>query len=183
SRGSARRSASSTSPRRRTGTQEPGGGPGRLPMTEAPHDQPSAAGSGAGDRPSLWQRVVRSTGQPPAWGVVRYLAGGLAAGIAFSAALPHFRATLLSALAGGIVAAAASGGPSGIARRVAVAAAGWNLVLMVVAFATGNHPILAALAMAAVAVLTSAAGAAGPLGGVLGFLLSLSYLLVATLSR
>jgi hypothetical protein len=146
-------------------------------MTEVPHDQPSDAGSGAGARPSLWQRVVTSTGQPPAWGLVRYLAGGLVAGIAFSAALPHCRATLLSALAGAIVAAAASGGPSGISRRMAVAAAGWNLVLTVVAFATGNHPVWAALAMAAVAVLTSVAGAAGPLAGVLGFLLSLSYLL------
>ena len=93
----------------------------------------------------------------------------IAAGIAFSVALPYFRATLLSALAGGIVAAAASGGTSGISRRVAVAAAGWNLVLTVVAFATGNHPIWAALAMAAIALLTSVAGAAGPLGGVLGF--------------
>jgi MFS family permease len=152
-------------------------------MTEAPHAQPSAAGSCVEGRPTLWRRVVTSTGQPPAWGLVRYLVGGLVAGVAFSAALPHFRATLLSALAGAIVAAAASGGPSGISRRVAVAAAGWNLVLTVVAFATGNHPIWAALAMAAVAVLTSVAGAAGPLAGVLGFLLSLSYLLVATLSR
>jgi hypothetical protein len=37
--------------------------------------------------------------------------------------------------------------------------------------------------MAGVAVLTSVAAAAGPLGGILGFLLSLAYLLVAGISR
>ena len=109
-------------------------------MAEVPRAQPGAAGPGAAGRPTLWHRVVTSTGQPPARRLVRYLAGGLVAGVAFSAALPHFRATLLSALAGAIV-AAASGGPSGISRRAAVAAAGWNLVLTVVAFATGSHPI------------------------------------------
>jgi Fusaric acid resistance protein-like len=86
-------------------------------------------------------------------------------------------------LAGAVVAAAASAGPSGVSRKLAVAAAGWSLVLTTVAFATGNRPVWAALAMAAVAVLTSVAGAAGPLGAVLGFLLSLAYLLVAALSR
>jgi hypothetical protein len=108
---------------------------------------------------------------------------GLAAGIAFSAALPHFRATLLSALTGAIVAAASSGGPSGIARRLTFVAAGWIMLLTVVGFATGGHPVWAALAMAAVAFLTSVAGASGPLGAALGFLLSLSYLLVTAMAR
>jgi hypothetical protein len=52
--------------------------------------------------------VFSSTDQPPAWALVRYLV----AGVACSAALPHFKATLLSTLAGAIVAAAASGGAS-----------------------------------------------------------------------
>ena len=134
-------------------------------------------------QPTLWQRVVGSTGEPPAWPLVRYLVCGLVAGVALSAALPHFKATLLSALAGAIVAASASGGPSGIARRVALAAAGWTLVLTTIGFATGGDPVLAALAMAAVALLTSVAPAAGPLAGVLGFLLSLAYMLVAAMSR
>jgi MFS family permease len=91
--------------------------------------------------------------------------------------------TLLAALAGVVVAAAGSGGPSGVSRRVAVIAAALALVLTVVAFATGNRPVLAALAMAVVALLTSLAAAAGPLGGVLGFLGSLAYFLVATMAR
>jgi hypothetical protein len=147
-------------------------------MTGAQHAQ-----TGVESAPSAWQRLFGSTGAPPAWGLVRYLVCGLLAGVALSAALPHFRATVLAALAGAIVGAAGASGPSGIARRAAVLAAGWSLVLTTVGFATGNHPLLAALAMAAVAVLTSVAGAAGPLGGALGFLLSLAYLLVAALSR
>jgi hypothetical protein len=97
--------------------------------------------------------------------------------------LPESRGTLLGALTGLVVAAAGSGGPSGISRRVAVIAAASSLVLTVLAFATGNRPILAALAMAAVALLTSLAAAAGPLGAVLGFLGSLAYFLVATMAR
>ena len=127
--------------------------------------------------------MITPTGAPPAWGLVRYLAAGIVAGVVLSAALPHFRATLLAALTGGIIAATACSGPSGIARRVSLVAAAGSLVLMVVAFATGGRPVLAALAMAAVAVLTSVAGAAGPLGGMIGFLLSLEYLLVASLAR
>jgi MFS family permease len=66
---------------------------------------------------------------------------------------------------------------------VALVAAGVGFVLMSVAFATGNHPVWAALAMAAVALLTSLAAAAGPLGGLLGFLVSLAYFLIATMAR
>jgi hypothetical protein len=124
-----------------------------------------------------------STGAPPAWGMVRYMVCGLVVGAALGAALPDFRGTLLAALTGAVVAASGSGGPSGIARRVALIAAGSGLVLTVVAFATGDHPVWAALAMAAVAVLTSLAAAAGPLGGLLGFLVSLAYFLIATMAR
>jgi hypothetical protein len=132
---------------------------------------------------SGWRSWFRSTGAPPAWGLVRYMVCGLFVGAALSAPLPQPRGTLLAALAGVVVAAAGSGGPSGVSRRVAVAAAALALVLTVVAFATGNRPVLAALAMAAVALLTSLAAAAGPLGGALGFLGSLAYFLVATMAR
>jgi hypothetical protein len=142
--------------------------------------QPTVEGPEA--RPSVWQRIVASTGQPPAWALVRYLAAGLVAGIALGAALPHFKATVLAALAGAVVAACGSVGPSGIARRLAAVAAVWTLVLTTVGFATGGHPVWAALAMGAVAVLTSVGAAAGPLGGALGFLLSLAYLLVVGMS-
>jgi hypothetical protein len=118
----------------------------------------------AAARPSLWQRIVTTTGEPPAWALVRYLAAGLVAGIAVGATLPHFKATVLAALAGAVVGACGSVGPSAIARQLAVVAAGWTLILSVVGFATGGHPVWAALAMAAVAVLTSVGAAAGPGG-------------------
>jgi MFS family permease len=152
-------------------------------MTEVEQQKPGVAAPAAEARPSLWERIFSSTGAQPAWALVRYLVAGLLAGGALGAGLPHVKATLLAGLTGAIVAAAASAGPSGISRRLALAAAGWTLVLTTVAFATGDHPVWAALAMAAVAVLTSVAGAAGPLGGLLGFLLSLAYLLVAAISR
>jgi MFS family permease len=144
---------------------------------------PSVAADGLDAPPSLWQRIFTPTGQPPAWALVSYMVAGVIAGGALGSALPHIKGVLLSALAGAVVAASASAGPSGIARRLAVAAAGWSLIFTTVGFATGTRPVLAGLAMAAVAILTSVAGAAGPLGGVLGFLLSLAYLLVAGISR
>jgi hypothetical protein len=82
-----------------------------------------------------------------------------------------------------VVAASGSAGPSGISRRVALVAAGVGFVAMTAAFATGNDPVWAALAMAAVALLTSLAAAAGPLGALLGFLVSLAYFLIATMAR
>src|SRR5262245_22745002 len=132
---------------------------------------------------SWWRSWFASTGAPPAWKLVGYMTCGLFAGAALSGPLPNVRGTLLGALTGLVVAAAGSGGPSGISRRVAVIAAAASLALTVVAFATGNRPILAALAMAAVAILTSLAAAAGPLGALLGFLGSLAYFLVATMAR
>jgi hypothetical protein len=96
---------------------------------------------------------------------------------------PGSRKTGATALAGGIVAASAASGPSGIARRLAFVAAVCTVALTTVAYATGNHPVWAAIAMAAVALGTSLLAAAVPIGGALGFLLSLAYMLVATLSR
>jgi hypothetical protein len=130
-----------------------------------------------------WRSWFASTGQPPAWALVGYMAAGLIAGVALSSPLPHFRGTMLGALAGLIVAAAGSSGPSLISRRVALITAVLGLVLTAIAFATGGRPVWAAVAMAAVAVLTSLGAAAGPLGAVLGFLLSLAYLLVALMAR
>jgi len=124
-----------------------------------------------------------STGAPPAWPMVRYMVCGLVVGAAFTGLLPDFRATLLGALAGVVVAASGSSGPSSVSRQVALVAAGVGFVLMAVAFATGDDPVWAALAMAAVALLTSLAAAAGPLGALLGFLASLAYFLIATMAR
>lgn len=154
-----------------------------LEMSEAEQEQQGVAPSRRETLRSLSRRWFASTGAAPAWPLVRYMACGLVVGAALSGPLPHVRATLVAALAGVVVAAAGASGPSGIARRVALLAAGSGLVLTVVAFATGNDPVWAALAMAAVAVLTSVAAAAGPLGAALGFLGSLAYMLVATMAR
>jgi hypothetical protein len=152
-------------------------------MSEVEHEQPRAAASGGGGLRSLVKGWFAPTGTPPAWGLVRYMVGGLVVGAALAGLLPDFRATLLAALTGAVVAASGSGGPSAISRRVAVVSAGLALVLTVVAFATGDRPVWAAVAMAAVALLTSLAAAAGPLGALLGFLGSLAYFLVATMAR
>jgi hypothetical protein len=150
-------------------------------MSKAEEERGEVAASRAEAPPSGWRSWFASTGQPPAW--ARYMVCGLVLGGALGGALPQVRGTLLAALAGIIVAAAGSGRPSGISRRLALIAAATGLVLTRVAFATGNHPVWAGLAMGAVALLTSVMAAAGPLGGVLGFLLSLAYMLVATMAR
>jgi hypothetical protein len=54
-----------------------------------------------------------STGAAPAWALVGYMVCGLVVGAALTGLLPDFQGTLLGALAGVIVAAAGSGGPSG----------------------------------------------------------------------
>jgi hypothetical protein len=143
----------------------------------------SGVAAGADPPRSRWRNWFASTGAPPARGLVRYAVSGLVVGGALGVALPQVRGTLLAALAGVIVAAAGSGGPSRISRRLALIAAASGLVLTIVGFATGNHPIWAGVAMRAVALLTSLMAAAAPLGGVLGFLLSLGYMLVATMAR
>jgi hypothetical protein len=150
-------------------------------MGEIEHEQRTVTASRGEALRSLVGGWFASTGAPPAWGLVRYMVCGLVVGAALSGLLQDFRATLLAALTGAVV--AASGGSSVISRRVAVIAAGLALVLTVVAFATGNRPVWAALAMAAVALLTSLAAAAGPLGALLGFVGSLAYFLVATMAR
>jgi hypothetical protein len=152
-------------------------------MSEHQQERQSVAPARADAGRSRWRSWFASTGAPPAWALVRYLVCGLAVGAAFGLALPDFRGTLLAALTGAVVAASGSAGPSGISRRVALISAALALVLTVVAFATGDHPVWAAIAMAAVALLTSLAAAAGPLGGLLGFLGSLAYFLVATMAR
>src|SRR5262245_29643622 len=132
---------------------------------------------------SGWRSWFSPTGVPPNWALVRYLGSGLLAGLAIGSALPQVRGALLAGLAAAVVAAAGSMGPSGISRRVALIAAALSLVLTIVAFATGDDPVWAAIAMAVVAVLTSVAAAAGPLGAALGFLGSLGYFLVAAMAR
>jgi hypothetical protein len=111
-----------------------------------------------------WRSWFAATGQPPAWALVGYMAAGLIAGVALSSSLPNFRGTMLGGLTGLVVAAAGSGGPSAISRRVALITAALGLVLTAVAFATGGHPVWAAVAMAAVAVLTSLGPRPAPSG-------------------
>jgi hypothetical protein len=83
-------------------------------MSEAEEERRTVAGSLSEVPRSRWRSWFASTGQPPAWALVRYMVCGLVVGGALGAALPQFRGALLAALAGVIVAAAGSGGPSGI---------------------------------------------------------------------
>jgi MFS family permease len=152
-------------------------------MTEVEQEQRGVRASRGGTLRSRVESWFAPTGTPPAWALVRYLVCGLVVGGALGGALPEFRGTLLAALTGAVVAASGSAGPSGISRRVALVSAGLALILTVVAFATGEGPVRAAIAMAAVALLTSLAAAAGPLGALLGFLGSLAYFLIATMAR
>jgi uncharacterized membrane protein YccC len=80
------------------------------------------------------------TGAPPAWGLVRYLACGLFAGVPLSAALPDFRATLLGALTGAVVAAPGLAGPSRISRRVALITAAFSLGIVILFGGIGLSP-------------------------------------------
>jgi hypothetical protein len=110
-------------------------------MSEVEEERQNVAASPDEAPPSGWRSWFTSTGQPPAWALVRYMVCGLVLGGALGGALPQVRGTLLAALAGIIVAAAGSGGPSGISRRLALIAAASGFVLTVIAFATGNHPV------------------------------------------
>src|SRR4029453_18754098 len=102
-------------------------------MSKEEEERREVAASPAETPPSGWRSWFASTGQPPAWGLVRYMAHGLVLGGGLAGALPQVRGPLLAALAGIIVAAAGSGGPSGISRRLALIAAGTGLVLTTVA--------------------------------------------------
>jgi len=101
-----------------------------------------------------WRSWFASTGQPPAWALVRYMAAGLLAGVPSPALQGHDarRARGPDRRRRGLRR------PSLISRRVALITAALGLVLTAIAFATGGRPVWAAVAMAAVAVLTSLGG-------------------------
>ncbi len=111
-------------------------------------EQRTVAASGGEGFRSRARGWFVSTGAPPAWPMVLYMVCGLVVGAAFTGLLPDFRATLLGALAGVVVAASGSAGPSGISRRVALVAAGVGFVLMAVAFVGGGLTSIGSILLA-----------------------------------
>ncbi|MEK6438454.1 FUSC family protein [Pseudonocardia sp. T1-2H] len=75
------------------------------------------------------------------------------------------------------MAAAGSTGPTKVSLRLASLAAAAGLIVVFAAFVVTGHPWWAAVAMAAVAILTSAVATAGPAGAVLGMLGGIGFVL------
>ena len=117
----------------------------------------------------------------PAWRLLLFVvAGGLAGGALGSLVAPRSGA-VLAGITGALVAGAGASGPSRVAVRLAFFMACVAVAAVFVAFATAGLPLLAALGMAAVAVLTSVAAGSGRVGAALGSLGSLAYLLASVL--
>ena len=115
-------------------------------------------------------------------GAVRFAIVGLALGLALELAVDTWQIALLPALTAGLVAATGASGPSAIAMRVAGFAAVSTVVLVSLGFLASGRPWLAALLMAGVAVFTSAGFGAGPVGGAVGMLGTLAYVLALVIS-
>ncbi len=134
-------------------------------------------------RLSSWARALFSpSGEPAQWGLVRFAIVGLALGLALGLVVDTWQIALLPALTAGLVAATGASGPSAIAMRVAGFAAVSTVVLVSLGFLATGRPWLAALLMAGVAVFTSAGFGAGPVGGAVGMLGTLAYVLALVIS-
>jgi hypothetical protein len=101
---------------------------------------------------------------------VLYAVAGLVVGGALGAVLTPHKGAALAGLTGALVAAAGSRGPTKVSLRLASLASRAAVIVVFTAFAVTGHPEWAAASMAAVAVLTSAVAAAGPIGAALGML-------------
>ncbi|MCL8026573.1 FUSC family protein [Nocardioides bruguierae] len=139
-------------------------------------------------RPSTWSWLsgaLTPTGRPPQValvvlllvGLVVGLVVGLGTGLLVGRPAGAAASALLPALVAGLVSATGTAGAPRIAARVATWAAVVAVSVVGTAILVSGRPWAAALAMAAVAVLTSAAVGAGPIGGVLGVLSTLAYVL------
>ncbi|MEQ6902918.1 FUSC family protein [Nocardioides sp. YIM 152588] len=121
---------------------------------------------------------MRTTGEPPQWALVWFLLAGLGAGLAiglpFTGARPI---VLLPALTAAMVALTGSAGPPRLVVPLATWAASSTAIVVCLGFLVSGRPWPAGAAMALVAVFTSAAAGAGPLGAVLGMMNTLAYVL------
>jgi hypothetical protein len=159
------------------------GGAGRigLPSACAPDvvrrrdDRPATAMTTAATQG--WRRWFASTGAPPMWRPVLYAVAGLVVGGALGAVLTPQKGAVLAGLTGALVAAAGSRGPTKVSLRLAALATAGGVIVVFAAFVITGHPWWAAVAMAAVAVLTSAIAAAGLIGAALGMLGSVGFVL------
>lgn len=135
-----------------------------------------------GDGASWLRSAFRATGQRPQWHLVGFAVAGLLVGLVLGVAADPWEVALLPALTAGLVAATGAAGPSAVAVRVAGFAAASTVVLVCLGFVASDRPWLAAALMAAVAVFTSAAFGAGPVGGAVGVLGTLAFVMALVLS-
>ncbi|MEZ5116313.1 MAG: FUSC family protein [Candidatus Nanopelagicales bacterium] len=144
----------------------------------ADDDRPTRPDPSADPRPA-WRRALGSTGAPLQWplglGAVVGGAAGAAAGWPLGSTVGTAFAAIVSALAGAVAFSAPAAAAAGAGVLAVVAATAGTLL----AGLTTGQPLAAAASMAVVAVLTSAAFAAGKVGPVLGLLGSISYLIAA----
>lgn len=139
-----------------------------------------AVGRSEGD--SWLRSAFRPTGKRPQWHLLGFAVSGLLVGLALGLAAHPWQVALLPALTAGLVAATGAAGPSAVAVRVAGFAAASTVVVVCLGFIASDRPWLAAALMAAVAVFTSAAFGAGPVGGAVGVLGTLAFVLALVIS-
>ncbi len=119
---------------------------------------------------------------PAQWGLVRFAIAGLLAGLALGLAADAWEIALLPALTAGLVSATGASGPSAVTMRVAGFAAVSTVVLVSLGFLASGRPWLAAVLMAGVAVFTSAGFGAGLVGGAVGMLGTLAFVMALVIS-
>lgn len=125
--------------------------------------------------------LLTPTDAPAQWAVVWSLGLGALGGLVVASIAGWAGSSVLPIVAAGAVAASAAGGPPGAAPRLVSMGAAVVLCGVSIAGVTAGDPAWAAGAMAAVAVLTSALAAAGPVGAGLGTLGTMAYAVTAAI--
>lgn len=153
-----------------------------VPTDESDPEQP-VRGSESGRRNGGWRKWLGATGQATRWGYVLHLTLGLVVGALCGVAFSPPGGALLSALVAGVVAAAAISVPAINSFKVALVVSLVAAFGTLVGFTAAHHPLWAATAMAAMAVLTSLAASAGPVGVALGTIATFLFAGVVAVAR
>ena len=132
--------------------------------------------------PSSSRSVLSGTGPPAAWRLVGHLVAGGLVGAAAGLVIAPPAGAILSAISGAIVGAIGTLADITLVRRTVPIVAVIVLISGTVAFAAAGHPVLAAMAVGVIAILTSLAAGTGPAGAALGAIAMLGYSIVAALA-